>query len=105
MLRLPGEGIAFVPMDQPGELEPVYSESDITIKSNRHVFLSGNPFTASQTSRQNQTVTIFCAGGHSGPPLRGGFVSIRGISKNGPNAKQNRSNARRHRHARDTSTA
>ena len=34
------------------------------------------PVTARQTSPQNPPVMFSCAGGHSGPPLRGGFVSI-----------------------------
>ena len=34
------------------------------------------PVTASQTSRQNPTLMFACAGGHSGPPLRGEFVSL-----------------------------
>ena len=45
------------------------------------------------------------AGGHGGPPLRGGFVSIRGITKAEPNIKQEFRNARRHRHAHDASAA
>ena len=45
------------------------------------------PITASQASRQNPIVIFACAGGHSGPPLRGGLVSIKAIIKAGP--KQN----------------
>ena len=51
MLRLPGECIAFVPMHRSREREPVYSESDITIKSNRHVFLCGRTQRSAPTRR------------------------------------------------------
>ena len=44
------------------------------------------------------------AGGHSGPPLRGGFVSIKDIIKTGSTTKQSIRNARRDRHKRDAST-
>ena len=43
------------------------------------------------------------AGGHSGRPLRGGFVSIRGITKAEPSIKQKFHNIRRDRHKRDAS--
>ena len=38
---------------------------------------SGKPFTARQASPQNPIVMLSCAGGHSGPPLRRGFVSTK----------------------------
>jgi hypothetical protein len=31
-----------------------------------------------QTTSQNPAAIFSCAGGHSGPPLRGGFVSLNG---------------------------
>jgi hypothetical protein len=53
----------------------------------------------------NPTVTFSCAGGHSGPPLRGGFVSRRGITTAEPSARPSFWNTRRPRHARDESIA
>jgi hypothetical protein len=50
-----------------------------------------------------KTVSIR-AGGHGGPPLRGGFVSIRGIIKTGPNTNPWFRNDRRHQHAPETYT-
>ena len=66
---------------------------------------SGHPFTARQASSQIPSVAFSCAGGLGGPPLRGGFDSIGAIIKAGPNREQWFRNTRRHRHARDASTA
>jgi hypothetical protein len=72
-------------MHPPRKRSLTYNESGITAK--------------------NLTVTFSCAGGHSGPPLRGEFVSRRGITTVEPTAEQKFRNIRRPRHARIASAA
>ena len=65
----------------PSPAEPDGSRILRNIRRPRHTHdastdASGNPFPARQASSQYPTGTFSCAGGHSGPPLRGGFVSL-----------------------------
>ncbi len=62
-------------------------------------------YSESGTIAKNPAVTFSCSGGHSGPPLRGGFVSRRGITTAEAKRCRNLRDIRRPRHAWDASTA
>ena len=69
------------------------------------IWPSGFPAAIRRHGRNLRNIYIpIHAGGHSGPPLRRGFVSMRGNQRAEPKISQSFRNARRHRHERNAST-